>query len=366
MRRRRSRIAFAAVVAALVLFALAPLSHASYDPISTGQATLTLAPSFKKFLKANGITLNSRLSSRKRPAAGPSAAKGAITLPVATGKADPTIKKADLDLGGELIFARGRLHVQLKALAVKTKPTPLFAKVGGGQLKVAKAATVKLARDGFGHRLTATPLRLTAKTATRLNKRLDTEGFTEGQLLGALTASAVPSTLAVLPSGLMTIVFDPAIYAKLKDLSTSVNPIFPAEHVGPTYTYAIAVEGLIAPDASSGQLRTAGATEFLRLGFGQIFWRDFWLDFAARSLSADLDLEPTPKFLGRLGRTPILALGTGSVSSDPVAHTVTLSGAPLTLTAETAAQFNAAFAEGQPQFLPGELLGTLTFTAQTQ
>ena len=52
----------------------------------------------------------------------------------------------------------------------------------------------------------------------------------------------------------------------------------PAEHAGPTYTFPIATEGQIAPHGDSGTLRTAGSLEFLRLGAGQIFWNELWLD----------------------------------------------------------------------------------------
>lgn len=352
-----SRCIAAAAGALAVALVLAASASASYDPIGSGTAKLTLDPSFAKLLARNGIELLGRKGAKVK---GPVA-----TLAAAGGKADPTIKKAEIELDGELILATPSKRVPLTKIELKTKPTPIFARVGGGQLKLAKAAKVSLERDGFGNELVATKLKLTAKTATRFNKRLHTEAFAEGQKLGTLTSTVQPQTVAVLPAAATTIVFDSAIYAKLKALSTSVNPIFPAEHVGPTYTFPIAIEGQIAPDAASGTLRSAGNLEFLRLGFGQIFWNELWIDLAARTVSAELDLEPVPKFPGKLGRLALLALTPSATSAEPTARTVSLQGA-LTLQPETATYFNQAFAEGKDEFHPGELLGTLSFTAQTQ
>jgi hypothetical protein len=154
--------------------------------------------------------------------------------------------------------------------------------------------------------------------------------------------------------------------AKLNGLFVSVNPIFPAEHAGPIFTFPIIVGGAIAPDASLGTLRTGGDVEFLQLGAGQVFWHEFWLDLGAKSDSAEVDVEPTPAFPGKLGRIGVLDLGPPAVSADPKARTVSVSGAPLALQAQTAKTLNEAFAEGKEAFAAGEAVGSLSFAAQGQ
>ncbi len=79
-----------------------------------------------------------------------------------------------------------------------------------------------------------------------------------------------------------------------------------------------------------------------------------------------IDEEPAPTFPGKLGQVPVLALGAGAVSSDPVARTIAVAGAPLSLTEATAAYFNQAFAGGKDTFHPGEIFGAATFVAQAQ
>jgi hypothetical protein len=79
-----------------------------------------------------------------------------------------------------------------------------------------------------------------------------------------------------------------------------------------------------------------------------------------------VDIEPTPAFPGKLGRIGAFDIGSGSVVSNPKTRTITVSGAPLTLTAATAQQFNEAFAEGKATFAAGEVFGTIGFEAVGQ
>jgi hypothetical protein len=146
-----------------------------------------------------------------------------------------------------------------------------------------------------------------------------------------------------------------------------LNPISPAELApGPILKFPIAVGGQIAPDASEGSLRLGGAIELLQLGAGQVFHKEYWLDLGARSTSAEVDVEPTPAFPGKLGRVGVFDLGQGSVASDPKTRTITLSNAPLVLTAATAQSFNEAFAGGKAVFGAGEAFGVVSFSAVGQ
>ncbi len=250
---------------------------------------------------------------------------------------------------------------------VKAKRTPLLAKLGGSQLKIVTAAQIASRREGFGMGFTATRLKLTAKAATRLDKRLRLkDAFTAGQLLGTLASKTEPATTTVLPAGRAAIAFGSQILAKLDSLHVSVNPIFPAEHVGPTFTFPIVVGGTIAPDGAAGTLRSGGDVEFLQLGGGQVFWHEPWLDLGARVDSAEANIQPSPPYPGKQGRVGLLDLGAAALSSEPAARTVTVSSAPLTLQAATAAAFNQAFAQGKEVFRAGEALGALSFTAQGQ
>jgi hypothetical protein len=147
----------------------------------------------------------------------------------------------------------------------------------------------------------------------------------------------------------------------------SINPIFPAEHPGP-FTLPI-FSGTISADAATGITRSGGSLEFLQLGGGQVFWHELWFDLAGHQVLAEVDLEPTPAFPGKLGQMPIAVLGTGTVSADPNARTITVSGARFALNVASATYFNEAFAKPlgkEDVFVAGEPLGTISFVAQAQ
>lgn len=243
----------------------------------------------------------------------------------------------------------------------------MIAKVGGSQLKIATSRKLSSAREGFGTSFSAKQLKLTSKVATRLNKKLRPKiPFFQGQLLGSVSSKAQPRLTTILAQGKATLVFDEAFVAKMDEHFVSITPIFPAEHQKSVFTLPIIGGGALAPNGSEGELRTDGEIEFLQLGAGQVFWREQWLGVAERLDSAEVDVEPTPAFPGKLGRLGVLRAAPFGVSSDPSQRTISTSGVQLTLTAQTAQTFDEAFAEGKEDFKAGEVAGTLSFTAQGQ
>ena len=350
-------IAIAVLAAALLV---APSAQGTYDPIKTGQTKLTLDKAFLSLLKRGGVKLTAKAPAKR--------VGKTILIPVSGGKSDPTLGKGEVLHEGQVVFAKGNRKLPLREIELKANPHPLYAKVGGGQLKLVSAKEVTAKREGFGQGFKATGLELTQKVATRLNKKLRTKDlFQEGQAIGALKSQTQPQRVTVLPQGQATLVPDPAILAKFKSLFVSLNPISPAElSPGPLFRLPIAAGGEIAPDGSEGTLRTAGAIELLQLGAGQVFQQEYWLDLAAKSASAEVEILPTPAFPGKLGRLGVFGVGAGSVSADPKSRTVSVANAPLSLDAQTAQHFNQAFAEGKAVFAAGEAFGAVGFGAVGQ
>ncbi len=353
------RIATAGLLGILTCLLVTPTSQAAYDPLQGGTTKLTLDPSFASFLAKDQIKLSPSLGAKRKGTT--------FTLPVFQGNLDPTTGKGEIDSEGTLAFEGKGGKVPLREITVKTKHSPLVAKVGGSQLKVATSQKISSKREGFGSAFSAKQLKLSAKAATRLNKKLRPQiPFAAGQLLGTLSSKPLPKLITILEQNKATLVFAPAFVAKLESRFVSLNPIFPAEHVGSTFTFPIAIGGAIAPNASEGTLRTAGTVELLQLGGGQVFWQELWADLGAKSDSAEVDLEPTPAFPGKLGRVGVFDIAPGLVSSDPKARTVSESSIALTLTADTAKALNSAFAEGKAVFGAGEAVGGFSFVAQGQ
>jgi len=359
--KRKGTAAAALLLAALALgAAFAGGAQGAYDPIGSGTTRLVLDKGLLSLLKKQGVVLKATAPAKRQGKT--------IVLPVSGGKEDPTQGKGEVAHEGQIVFAKGNRKVPLREIELKAKRTPLFAKVGGSQLKLATAKKTVAKREGFGQGFVATGLELTAKVATRLNKKLRTgRAFGEGLALGAVRSKTRPQRVAILERGQGTLVPDPAILAKFRSLFVSLNPIAPAELApGPLLKFPIALGGQIAPDGSEGTLRLGGAIELLQLGAGQVFHSEYWLDLGLESASAEVDVEPTPAFPGKLGRIGAFDLGQGSVVSDPKTRAISLSGAPLTLTAATAQSFDEAFAAGAPTFAAGELFGTVGFGAVGQ
>jgi hypothetical protein len=353
---------FRVVVCCTLALALAAPAGAlgSNDTVDAGTVKLSLDKGFSSFLAKNGIQLVAERGAKRKG--------NAISLPVAGGSLDPTLGKGEIEAAGQLVFQDSGKRVPLRDVTIKTKRTPLIAKVGGSQLKLATASKISSKRTGFATNFTAKALKLSAKLVTRLNKKLrPSTPFATGQLLGALDSRSQPQTTAILLQGKATLVPDSAFLAKLNSLFVSLNPISPAELApGPVLYLPIAAGGQLAPDASEGTLRTAGSIELLQLGAGQVFHKEYWFDLGAKATSAEVDVEPTPAFPGKLGRIGVFGIGAGSVVSDPKVRTISVSNAPLALDAQTALTFNQAFAAGRPVFAAGEAFGSLSFLASAQ
>src|SRR6266487_29213 len=329
MRAMRRTLTASLLLLALVLCQSA---QATYDPLSSGTTKIVLDKGFLSLLAKHKVKLSAKAPAKLKG--------GILILPVTGGEMDPTTGKGTIEHEGALVFQSKRHSVPFKAITLKAKRMPLIAKVGGSQLKVARAKRISSKREGFGEGFSAKGLLLTQKVATRLDKKLGLKRLlTEGEPFGRLASKTQPITVTILDQGQATLLPDPAFMAKLKALFVSLNPIFPAEGRGGVFSFPIGVGGAISPDATTGTLRVTGDLEFLQLGGGQVFWHEPWLELAQQLSSAEVDVEPVPAFPGKLGRTPILttAFAGAPVSADPKARTISLSGAPAALTAQSAA-----------------------------
>jgi hypothetical protein len=336
---------------------VASASAGTYDPIGAGETKIVLDKRFASYLNKGRIKLSAKGGAKRKGRK--------LLLPVTSGNLDPTQGAGEIGSQGALLFRSGNRKLPLRQLRARIKRDTLIAKVGGSQLKVASSAKRSTRRAGFGTKYVAKKLKLTAKVATRLNKKLrPRQPFKAGQLVGNLVSNAQPSLATILDQGRASITLDPSFASKMDSLFVSINPIFPAEHPG-AFTFPIVLNGSLAPDGSQGTLRTGGALEFLQLGAGQVFQAELWLDMGTRSDSAEVDVEPTPAFPGKLGRVGAYDLGVAQVASDPQTRTISVTG-PLTLTDSTAQTFNEAFAAGKPSFSAGEPVGTLSFAAVAQ
>jgi hypothetical protein len=344
-------------IACLALSLCVPAAaQAKNDPLGSGTTKLSLDKSFTSYLAQNGLKLKAKQGAKRQGAK--------ILMAVVGGTMDLAQGSGEIAQEGALVFEGAKGKVPLRDITVKTNRTPLIAKVGGSQLKVAQAKRISSKRAGFGSTFTATKLTLTAKAATRLNKKLRPETpFAQGQLIGSLTSTPQPALITIEDTGRATLAFDPAFAAKLDSRFVSLNPVFPAEHQGAIFTFPLAAGGALAPNGSQGTLRSAGEVEALQLHDAQLFWRELWLDLGAHQASAEIELAPTPPYPGKIARTAIFDIAPTPVSSDPKSRTIAVSAAQLSLNAAGAQELNEAFGDGKALFAVGELVGAVSFAA---
>lgn len=357
---RTAAVGFAVAVVYL-LGASAAAASSGYDPVASGSTTITLSASFAQLLARNHVSVEARGGAKRKGRR--------IVLPATGGEFDPVGGAGTVEGAGSIVFVAGRRTLPFRAVVFKAKRSPLYAKVGGGQLKIASAKALHSKRQGFGATFSATGLRLTAKVATRLDKKLRLgKAIAAGQEIGSIASSVSAGTVHLEPRGRLSLAVDPAFYAKLNSLFVSLNPIAPAElGAGPTLSFPVGLESTLAPDATSGTVKLGGAVELLQLGSAQVFWREVWLEPGAASLAAEADVEPSPPQAGKQPQGSLFSLPLGaSVSSDPSRRTIAISGQSATLTAATAASLNAAFAPGSATFAAGETVGTLSLSAQAE
>jgi hypothetical protein len=354
-----------ALTLALSLLALALLTAAPagavYEPLASGQTKLSFEKSFLAALKSEGIALAAVAPAQLQA--------NTVSFPIASGKLDPRTENGTLQHEGALLFQAQGKSIPLKDLQLKTtqKRSPLSAKVGGSQLKIATARGLGASRAGFGEQISVSGLTLSAKLATRLAKKLGARGvFAAGMALGRSASRANPETIAIQQKNKAELTLAPSFQAKLDSLFVALNPVFPVEHPGP-FTLPLAA-GQIAPDATTGTIETEGALEFLQLGGGQVFWREAWIDLGARTFAPEAELLPSPPYAGKLERASVASLLPTSSVANAKARSVAVAGT-LLLDAATAAAFNEVFAKPLGKsgvFVAGEAVGGLGFTAVGQ
>ncbi|HEX3041201.1 MAG TPA: hypothetical protein VHP56_03825 [Solirubrobacterales bacterium] len=360
----RARVVVVVLVSHLLALVAATPASATYDPIASGATVLQLDKSFFGLLRAHGVAISTR--------EGASFAKGSLRFPVSGGKFDPGARKGTVEHEGTALFRRGSRRLAFKDLQLKAtrRSSPLVARLGGGQLKLGPARGLTIARHGFGERISVASMRLTAKFATRLSKRLGLRGvFEEGMPVGSAVTSTDPAAVTILPKRTAQLELDPAMAAKLNDLHVAVNPIFPAERPG-LFTLPI-FSGKMALGFDSGFLQLQGGIEFIQLGGGQVIWRESRTDLDARTLNPEVEVLPSPPYPGKAGQLPVAALDldTGAPVANSSSRTLTVTGATLALSDLTAALFDGVFAKNQDKqgsFRGGEILGRLSFVAEAQ
>jgi hypothetical protein len=417
-----SVVAFAAALVACLAFA--PLASAAETPVAAGSnTTITLNKGLSKKLKKSGV---------KVKAISPTTVSGkTVTLPINTlSTFDPVSGQGKLLHEGGIKFKKGKKSANVTDIELITAESKMTAKVGGKVMKFASVTGVSSVRSGFGATVSISAVKLTGKAAKQLNKKL---GFTAkkkkkkakkssasasakknkkkkkkakapfkgNQVFGKASTTPEPKTISVKAGGTVNLATSAATVKKFvqppgttnpetNGYGVKIEPIPPTEGAAgpspfePILKFPI-TGGSIAPNASAGLVDSAGGVNLVQdlsptpgEARTTITLGNLSVDLQTKKAIAEVVVVSNidPKLnLGSFGRTSIadISMTGATITSDPAAHTVTVSNATATLQETTAEVLNQVFggpydamAVPHPTFAAGDPLGTFSFTATTE
>jgi hypothetical protein len=343
------------VLTLLALMLLLPAAAARAESISEGSVNLTFG---------NWMTRQLRHAEVLVRGIGPaSAGSPGITIPVTSGATDTQYGSGYFYLGGGFRLQVGKRKAIVKRLVVNTSKHALNAVVDGIAVKVATLPPQRASLDGFDFELTLRSLKLTPKAAATFNRRLGLDGvFKAGRSLGSAEMLVHLESLRV-SGGQINVTIDNAFREKLQAVEADVS--------SPALSVAIQ-NGQLGFGLKSGGLFGESGFTFIQKGKEPY---EFTIGFLTSAIALESGtLSGTANVSSGSPRLPF----TGAVATFPNSIPIrfdsetgeaSASGLPAALAPDLAGLLNEVFGtpKGKPSyFTPGELFGTVGFTAQTR
>jgi hypothetical protein len=366
----RMIVGAAAVVAALLAFV--PAANAARDPISGGTTDLHLKKGFIKKLSNLGVGMagisTGQVSGSK------------ISLPVTEGMFDPTNAQGHISSPGGFQLVMGARTVPISGVEVNTVHSFVRANIAGAHMQLGTFANATTGREGFGARVKASQLVLTQKAANRISNKLGLKGSRRinSRVMSNEFNITAPATVTLLGQNEALLETAPGVIKKLGEKGvqpSGINPIAPAKQPkAANFTFPIS-GGIVTPNATSGQVTTAGGVEILKKGktsSPQVKITNVFLELQQKTATVELEILPTP---GSTGRSSIVELvfPANSVQTNPTTRQITVQKAEAKLQAPAATVLNTTFNAGDEkappassEFTAGELFGTFSMTLQAQ
>jgi hypothetical protein len=347
-------------LALLLTLTLVP-ARAGAAPTTEGRTAIELSKPLYERLKASGVRLE-----RLRPG---TLSRRVLTLPATSGQLEATYGSGYLFYDGGIRLRAGKRKAVLKRLILNTAERWLRGRIGGKELTIATVEGTRAGWVGFDIQV-GLKLKLTARAANLLNRRLGLEGvFRAGRPLAVADTVYEPETVGV-NGGKIELAFDAGFLAKLASLEVTLSTAEGAALANSTLSLPIR-EGAISPDLLRGIL--LGETGFALLQSGPQPEQQQQARFIAINLSLESDRLGAAINLtsGLFGGSQLAAVdfGTVPVQVDPVAGTIAAQGATAVLDAGVAAALNDTFAAPMGKtgvFAGGEPLGTVSFAVTTR
>lgn len=351
-------------------------SAAPRDPIASGTTDLHMKKGMLRKLGNLGVTVQAI-------GTGATSSGSKIGLAVRDGMLDPTDAKGFLENRGGFKLQLGNRGVPVTQLTVNTAKGIVFAKIAKARMQLGVLTPPTFGREGFGANLKAVKLSLTEKAVRRISNRLGLRGskrLNPGRVLSNLYSTAQPETVTLLPQGNAILTGNAATLGKFAAKGVKVpegfSALAPAKSTASSFEFPI-TGGTLAPDANKGAVETVGGVQILKDTDSldpTVRLSNVQVDFAAKTVTVQLEILPKPPFPGAAGRTALvdMVLPPNSVSANPVARTISIQGAEARLQAGAASTLNDVFNQPAPapppssNFVVGDPLGTFSMQVQAR
>jgi hypothetical protein len=271
---------------------------------------------------------------------------GAIVLPGSGGSLTRSPLRGVLRHDGALVLRRGTRSLRLGDLRLVLERQRRVGTVSVGDRRTAAftlgTGDARLLGGGFTAQVTGVELRLSARGAALVRRRLGTSALRAGTSIGTVALEPRAEALPV-AQGSTTFTLDPAARDGLRAFGVTAAPVAPATMPGDG-VFAFPVDGGRVSPALRGTLDHDGGIRFTR-GDQQVVVSDF-----------DVDARERPALLSAatpFGRVTIFTVTIDRIAATGSAFDV---GATLRLTKAAADALNQA--SGTQAFREGQVAGT--------
>ncbi len=160
-----SKVWLAAIAAALVIsLTLVSSALGASEPVVGGTTSLTVKKGFKKKLDRNRVKLVKQGSGKVR--------KRTVQLGATGGEVDPDAGQGTVSHGGGFKLRHRKRTVAITRVRIDLGGRAVFAKLGKSTMKLGSLAPLKLTRQGGEVAAHSAKLKLTAKAAKRIDRKL--------------------------------------------------------------------------------------------------------------------------------------------------------------------------------------------------
>lgn len=335
------------ILALALVFAFA--GTASANPIGSGSTALKLDGAVAKVLSKNKVTV--------APVKPASVMKGAISFPITGGTLDPVSAAGTVPHSGGLRFQSGKRKLVVRNFIVNTGKGTLTAQVGTARVPLLSLdlSKAKITRSGLGVVVRNVGVALTGTAASALNKTFKVKLFRKGLRIGAVTVTALPSSVQLQATGATELKVSAVALGALGGLGVAPAAITPGTLTGDTFSFPI-TGGMANASTFAGEVTHSGGISLTK-GPTVVSLSNF-----------TINIDDNPDLVASVGgeagpRVSILDLDLSGLTAEVDGRNITLGNVEADLTAAAAGALTTAFSVPDPGVPAGLNLGTATVNA---